>query len=84
MTLHIVKHCNNAFHICLIKLSSYGPYRNYYWGIKGISVNLFSIINLNNIFVLQTLFWDEYNIKFVFPPFLSFTTHILYLQSMHQ
>jgi hypothetical protein len=44
---------------------------------------LFSIINLNNIFVLQILFWDEYNIKFVFPPSLSFTTHILCLPSMY-
>jgi hypothetical protein len=53
---------NNTFHISLIKLLSHAPYQNYYWGINRVSVIFFLIFKLNNIFFLQILLQDKYNI----------------------
>jgi hypothetical protein len=42
---------NNIFHISLIKLLSHIPYRNYYWGINGVSVIFFFKMSLSIRFV---------------------------------
>jgi len=43
-------------------LLSHTPYRNYYWGINEVSIIFIFIIKLNNIFFLQILLQDKYNI----------------------
>jgi hypothetical protein len=40
---------NNTFHTSLIMILSHAPYRNYYWGINGVSL-IFFYYEINNRF----------------------------------